>query len=149
MQTQQGGTHWKNGVRVCTDLKTPFQCSPCCLQAPFQQFLLLKTLLSPSNHKFLEIFSLKSQISRNLKFQSLKIGKEFSPDSQSIKLGWNSVHMAAFVKKFSSLGFQIRQWTIQPFGLHTYTKLKAECPPPSTVQIFSWWPQTTLVWKLT
>ena len=78
-----GGDSLKNGVQVCVALKTPFSHSPGCLQDPhFNIFHFLRPCPT---------FTPKSQISRDFKFQSLKISRG---KLQSFKLSQNSVHMA-------------------------------------------------------
>ena len=82
---------------VCLALMTPFSHPPC----------ILKTSISAFFGSQDPIFTPKSQISRNLKLQSLKFSKEFS--SKALKL---TQEFSSHGYIFSSLGSWIRQWSI-------------------------------------
>ena len=91
-------------------------------KTPFQQFSVLKTLLSSPNHKFLEISSPKAclTISKEFSFKALNWTK-----IQSKRLHFvNSVHKGL---KFSS-GLLTSSPFVRLFQAHTYTKMTVECP---------------------
>ena len=89
----------------------------------FQHFSVLKTLLSPPNHKFWEILNSKALKLAKSSDLELQIGLKFS--SQSYILLRNSVYKGP---KFGSGPFTSP--SVDPFGPHTYTKMKVKCPPP-------------------
>ena len=111
-----GGDSLKNGVQVCVALKTPFSHSPGCLQDPhFNIFHFLRPCPT---------FTPKSQISRDFKFQSLKISRG---KLQSFKLSQNSVHMATLCWEFQLTRVPFRCLSVWSFELHiTYTQMKVE-----------------------
>ena len=80
-----GGNSLKNEVWVCVALKNLFSCPFGCTQDPVSAFF------SSQN----PTFTLKSQMLRNFKLQSLKIGKEFhSKASNWAKILFIRLHFA-------------------------------------------------------
>ena len=121
--TRRGGdTSWKMRYRYVQPWRPPFHALLAICKTPISAFF------NSQNHTFTP----KSQISRNFQLQSLKIRrkKNSSKASNQAKIQFVRPY---FVKKLSSLGSQIRQWSIhkpsvRPSGLPTYTKMKDECP---------------------
>ena len=94
-----------------------------------------KTLISAFFCSQYPIFTPKWQISRNFKFQGLKISRVQFHDLKLVK---NSVHKSTFcLYKFSSLGSQIWQWLVHKAPLfgpldRTLTPQGKARPPAST-----------------
>ena len=119
LKSARGALPEKWGTGMC-GLEDPVSCPPRCSQdSHFIIFSVLKTLLSYQNFQFLKILSSKLAKSPVPK---PKIGSNFS--SQGYILLRNAVHKDP---KFGSGPFT--SLSVRPFGPHTYTKMKVECPP--------------------
>ena len=115
-----GGEHsLKNGIRECATLKTPFSHPPDYSQ---DHHFNIRHFSRPYCHT-----KIKSQMSKASKLAKSSVPKsqirlKFS--SQGCIFLWNSVHKGF---KFSCGPFT--NPSVWPFGPHTYTKMKVECPP--------------------